>query len=203
MTERKWNPNRPKQDASHSSLLNARLLRDERKVFSKAPPEHSGHRRVRLELVYLNSEEPTMKLITATAVAVLLSTSAFAQQAPSANPSHEAMQNTTSAPSANRFTTNQAPGQWLVGNLWDKSVYNAAGKSIGELKDVVIDKDGRVTALVIGVGGFLGLGEKNVAVDYDYLQKNGGVTPNRITLGMSEEDLRNAPKFERSSSSSH
>lgn len=105
-------------------------------------------------------------------------------------------------PSANRFTTNQAQGQWLVGNLWDKSVYNAAGKSIGELKDVLIDKDGKVSALVVGVGGFLGLGEKNVAVDYDYLQKNGGITPNRITLGMSEEDLRNAPEFERSSSSS-
>ena len=143
-----------------------------------------------------------MKSITAAAIAVLLSTSAYAQQAPSANPSNNTMSNTTSAPSANRFTTNQAQGQWLVGNLWDKSVYNAAGKSIGELKDVLIDKDGRVTALVIGVGGFLGLGEKNVAVDYDYLQKNGGITPDRITLGMSEEDLRNAPKFQRSSSSS-
>ena len=116
-------------------------------------------------------------------------------------PSNDTMQNAARA-SANRFTTNQAQGQWLVGNLWDKSVYNAAGKSIGELKDVLIDKDGKVTALVIGVGGFLGLGEKNVAVDYDYLQKNGGITPNRITLGMSEEDLRNAPKFERNNSSS-
>ncbi len=144
-----------------------------------------------------------MKTLTAAAVFVLLSTSAFAQQAPSANPSHENMPNTTSAPSANRFTTNQGQGQWLVGNLWDKSVYNASGKSIGELKDVLIDKDGKVSALVVGVGGFLGLGEKNVAVDYDYLQKNGGITPNRITLGMSEEDLRNAPKFERTASSSN
>ena len=151
-----------------------------------------------------------MKSVTAAAVAVLLSTSSFAQQAPgtdttapAANPSHPSMQNTTSAPSANRFTTNEAQGQWLVGNLWDKSVYNAAGKSIGELKDVLIDKDGKVTALVIGVGGFLGLGEKNVAVDYADLHKNGGITPDRITLGMSEEDLRNAPKFERSNSSAN
>ena len=144
-----------------------------------------------------------MKALTA-ALAVLLSTSAYAQQAPdNALPTRDTTHNTTSAPSANRFTTNQAAGQWLVGNVWDKSVYNAAGKSIGELKDVLIDKDGKVTALVIGVGGFLGLGEKNVAVDYDYLEKNGGITPNRITLGMSEEDLRNAPKFERNSSSAN
>jgi len=146
-----------------------------------------------------------MKALTAASLAVLLSTSAYAQQAPGTDAAHPspATQNTTSAPSANRFTTNQAPGQWLVGNLWDKSVYNAAGKSIGELKDVLIDKDGKVTALIIGVGGFLGLGEKNVAVDYDYLQKNGGITPDGVTLGMSEEDLRNAPKFERNSSAAN
>jgi sporulation protein YlmC with PRC-barrel domain len=170
------------------------------------PPEHSEDRWVWKEPVYLNSEEPTMKALTAASLAVLLSTSAYAQQAPGtgvAQPSHDTTQNTTSAPSANRFTINQAPGQWLVGNLWDKSVYNAAGKSIGELKDVLIDKDGKVTALVIGVGGFLGLGEKNVAVDYNYLQKNGSITPDRVTLGMSEEDLRNAPKFERNSSSAN
>jgi sporulation protein YlmC with PRC-barrel domain len=150
-----------------------------------------------------------MKALTAAALAVLLSTSAYAQQAPGpaqqapgALPSHDTTQN-SARESANRFTTNQAPGQWLVGSLWDKSVYNAAGKSIGDLKDVLIDKDGKVTALVIGVGGFLGLGEKNVAVDYNYLQQNGGITPNRITLGMSEEDLRNAPKFERSNSSAN
>ena len=166
-----------------------------------------------------------MKSLTAAAVAVLLSTCAYAQQAPgtdTTSPCRKAgragmrasPRTCTTLPirensstgrrhggNAVRFQTVQGQGQWLVGNLWDKSVYDASGKSIGDLKDVLIDKDGKVTALVIGVGGFLGLGEKNVAVDYDYLQKNGGVTPSRITLGMSEEDLRNAPKFERSSSS--
>lgn len=170
-----------------------------------------------------------MKYLTAAAVAVLLSTSAYAQQAPgtdstspssmpqsrpagnegqfppamrnSANPDNSSTTAVTGG-NALRFQTVQGQGQWLVGNLWDKSVYNAAGKSIGELKDVLIDKDGKVTALVVGVGGFLGLGEKNVAVDYDFVQKDGGISPQRITLGLSEEDLRNAPKFERSSNSS-
>ena len=169
-----------------------------------------------------------MKYLTAAAVAVLLSTSAYAQQAPGTDtnanqmPSSRPAGNEGQSPPAMRNTANpengsaagvahgnnlhfqtvQGQGQWLVGNLWDKSVYNAAGKSIGELKDVLIDKDGKVTALVIGVGGFLGLGEKNVAVDYNFLQQNGGITPTRITLGMSEDDLRNAPKFDRSSNSS-
>lgn len=133
-----------------------------------------------------------MKALTATALALLMSTAALAQNM---TPSTTREGSTMSAPSANRFTTNQGQDQWLVSNLWDRSVYNASGKSIGNLKDVVVDKDGRVSALVIGVGGFLGLGEKDVAVDFDYLQKNGGITPSRITIGMSEQDLRNAPAF--------
>ncbi len=168
-----------------------------------------------------------MKYITAAAIAALMTASAFAQQAPgtsstspSANPmpssrpagnegaapttpggttpSSAAETSTTSG--AHRFTTNQGQDQWLVGNLWRKNVYNAAGQSIGDLNDVLIDKDGKVQALVIGVGGFLGLGEKNVAVDFDQLKQNGSISPDRIVLGMTEQDLRNAPAFQRSSS---
>ncbi len=167
-----------------------------------------------------------MKSITAAALAVLLTTSAFAQQGPGTDstlpsPSRPAG-NTGAAPgtnsvdttgnpgtanagnatNANVFQTQQGQNQWLVGNLWDKSVYNAAGKSIGDLKDVLIDKDGKVVALVIGVGGFLGLGEKNVAVDFDQIQKNGGISGNRVMVGMTEDQLRAAPSFQRNSSNS-
>ncbi len=164
-----------------------------------------------------------MKTLTAAAVAVLLSTSAFAQQAPGTNTmpqsrpagnegqspttmhntATQATSGTSTSADANRFQTKQGQGEWLVGNLWHKSVYNAAGKSIGDLNDIVMNKDGKIAAIVVGVGGFLGLGEKNVAVDYDYLQKNGGISPDRITLGMSEQDLRNAPAFQHSGSSSN
>jgi sporulation protein YlmC with PRC-barrel domain len=145
-----------------------------------------------------------MKLITAAAVGICLSSSAFAQQTPGANPAPatNAPMQTPSTASESHFVTNEGQGEWLVGNLWDKHVYNAAGKSIGDLKDVLIDRDGRVAAIVVGVGGFLGLGEKNVAVDYNYVKSNGGIGPNRITIGMTEQQLREAPAFQRSSSSS-
>ncbi len=170
-----------------------------------------------------------MRFLTAAAVAVLLTAPAFAQQAPgtdtnapSALPSptqppgnkgaapgmstdtagHPPMSAThTQSAGASHVQTNQAADQWLVGNLWHKSVYNSAGQAIGDLNDLVIDKDGKIAAVVIGVGGFLGLGEKNVAVDFDQLQNNGGVSPNRIVLNWSEQDLRNAPAFQRASSS--
>jgi sporulation protein YlmC with PRC-barrel domain len=169
-----------------------------------------------------------MKYFTAAAVAVLLTTSAFAQPTPSGQtnpmpsptqppgneggspgqrPETTQLQPAQPAPTqsadASNFQTNQGQDQWLVGNLWHKSVYDAAGKSIGDLNDIVMDKDGKITAVVIGVGGFLGLGEKNVAVDFDHLKQHGGISPNRIVLNMSEQDLRNAPSFVRSSSSSN
>lgn len=173
-----------------------------------------------------------MRCLTAAAVAVLLTTSAFAQQAPGTDttapsalpspssppgnkggaPGQSSATDTAESPSmgatathsadASNFQTNQGQDQWLVGNLWHKSVHNAAGQSIGDLNDFVVDKDGKITAVVIGVGGFLGLGEKNVAVDFDHLKQNGSISPNRLVLNMSEQDLRNAPAFVRSSSSS-
>jgi len=140
-------------------------------------------------------------LAMAAALALFAATPALAQQGPgtdSTAPSAatSAAMNTPSG-DANRFRTNEAPNQWLVGNLWNKSVYNASGKAIGDMKDVLVGPDGKIQALIIGVGGFLGLGEKNVAVDYNYLEQNGAITPNRITLNMSEQDLRSAPTFNR------
>jgi sporulation protein YlmC with PRC-barrel domain len=163
-----------------------------------------------------------MKLLTAAAVAVLLTSTAFAQQpmpqsqppgnegaAPfKASPTDSTGRPmTTGGQTANvdtsNFQTNQGQDQWLVGNFWNKSVYNQAGQSIGDLNDILMDKDGRIKAVVVGVGGFLGLGEKNVAVDFEQLQQHGGISPNKIVLNMSEQELRSAPAFQRSSSNSN
>jgi len=146
-----------------------------------------------------------MKCFAAAALALLLATPALAGPGTdTAAPNQPAMNNPAAAganeANASRFMINEASNQWLVGNLWNKSVYNAQGKSIGELKDVLIGPDGRIQALVVGVGGFLGLGEKNVAVDYNYLEQNGGITPNRITLNMTEQELRSAPSFNKTGS---
>ncbi len=140
-----------------------------------------------------------MKYLTAIVLLVLAFTPAAAQTAapgtetpaPSVTPVPP-----VSTPASN-FVTHQTQDQWLVGNVWGKRVYNAAGQGIGDVKDVLIGRDGKVAGVVIGVGGFLGLGEKNVAVDFDFLQKNGSIGGDRIVLGMNEQDLRAAPDFQR------
>lgn len=138
-----------------------------------------------------------MKCLSAAALALLLATPALAQNAPG----QPAPMATAPAPAAaqpgEKFMKAEAKDQWLVNSMRDRSVYNATGKPIGELKDVLIGPDGKVQALVIGVGGFLGIGEKNVAVDYDYLTQNGSISPDKITLRMNEQDLRSAPSFNR------
>ena len=148
-----------------------------------------------------------MKYLATAALALCLVSPALAQQAPGTNaPAPSANQPAMNAPAPsgdlNRFMTNEAANQWLVRDRWNKSVYNAQGKSIGDLNDVLVGPDGKIQALVIGVGGFLGLGEKNVAIDYNYIEKNGNITPDRITLNMTEQDLRSAPTFNRTKGSS-
>src|ERR1700731_4026066 len=53
-----------------------------------------------------------------------------------------------------------------VTNYYKQNVYDPSDAKIGEIMDVLVDKEGRVTALIVSVGGFLGAGEKDVAVPF-------------------------------------
>jgi hypothetical protein len=67
------------------------------------------------------------------------------------------------------FVTNQAIDQWRASKLVGVSVMGAEQKSIGTIEDVLMDHDGNAQTVVIGVGGFLGIGEKAVAVPFKTL----------------------------------
>lgn len=65
-------------------------------------------------------------------------------------------------------TMQSIPGQSATVTHWYKqNVYDPNDNKIGEIEDVLIDREGKVTALIIGVGGFLGMGEKDVAVPFN------------------------------------
>jgi sporulation protein YlmC with PRC-barrel domain len=57
-------------------------------------------------------------------------------------------------------------GRLTVTNFYKQNVYDPSDNKIGGVDDILIDKKGRVTAVIIGVGGFLGMGEKDVAVPF-------------------------------------
>ena len=93
----------------------------------------------------------------------LLATVAFAQ-----NPTAT----TDKAPAATTATTTTttASGQWRTSKMDGIKVYNDANENIGSINDLLMDKSGNVKIAVIGVGGFLGLGEHLVAVPYEKLK---------------------------------
>jgi hypothetical protein len=65
-------------------------------------------------------------------------------------------------------------GEVSVRELLNKSITNAANDTIGDINDVLIGADGKIAAVIVGVGGFLGMGEKSVAVrSADVLQGRG------------------------------
>ena len=69
-----------------------------------------------------------------------------------------------------KYLTRQSPTDWTAQALIGRTVENAQGENLGEINNVIINEKGDVVAAIIGVGGFLGIGEKNVGVPFDALE---------------------------------
>jgi len=82
-----------------------------------------------------------------------------------------------------------------VTTYYKQSVYDASDKRIGEITDLLVQGDGRVAAVMVAVGGFLGIGGKDVAVAfYDVHQKRVD-NKNFLVLDTTKEALKAAPGF--------
>ncbi|TIQ40979.1 MAG: PRC-barrel domain containing protein, partial [Mesorhizobium sp.] len=134
-------------------------------------------------------------LLTTTALAALLATGAHAQEATTPAPTQDpAIQETAPAAPVPR-----AEGS-LVTNIVGESVYNGTGddaENIGNVSDVVFDENGQAKSVVIGVGGFLGVGTKNVTFDYSKLQwaERGG--DRWLIAETTKDELMAQPDFDR------
>jgi sporulation protein YlmC with PRC-barrel domain len=94
------------------------------------------------------------------------------------------------------FVTVQPAGQWLVSQFIGQRVTNDAGEQIGNINDVLFDKSGQISTAVIGVGGFLGIGEKNVAVPFGSLSITADADGKRVlSVPLSKDRLQAAPDF--------
>src|SRR5437588_775984 len=65
-----------------------------------------------------------------------------------------------------KFITQEKTDQWRASKLVGVNVYNQNNDKIGDIREVIVDKSGKADAVVIGVGGFLGTGQKDVAVSF-------------------------------------
>ena len=139
--------------------------------------------------------------LTAAALAVALATPVFAQQPPTAKPdtaAQSSMPSQSTGSSHGSFVQSQRSTDWRGSKLIGATVYGPENASIGNVNDVLIANDGKIDAVVIGVGGFLGVGEKDVAVSFDALNITRMPNSNsidKITVSYSKDELKNAPKF--------
>lgn len=89
-----------------------------------------------------------------------------------------------------------APSGLLASNLIGTTVYSQDDQSIGDINDIILSQEGQATQVIVGVGGFLGMGEKDVVLDMSKLQiaatDDGNV---KVVTQTSQEELKNLPAF--------
>jgi len=94
------------------------------------------------------------------------------------------------------FLDKQQPLEFMVHRLVGTKVLNAQAEEIGEVKDIVVNTQGTATAVVIGVGGFLGIPEKLVAVPFASVEIGDVVQSSRVVvLSATKDQLKAAPAY--------
>ena len=138
------------------------------------------------------------RTMLALAIASTLSlTVALAQSPPSAPPAPSAPAASSEMGSAANTITAQKPDEWLATRLRGTSVLGSDGVKIGSVDDILLDRSGSIKALVIGVGGFLGIGAKDVAIPFKQFQVVPGTEGKSdvLTLSMTKDQLADAQDF--------
>ena len=79
-------------------------------------------------------------------------------------------QTATTPEKSNTTAVTHKEGQWRSSKLVGIGVYNDANDKIGEIEELIVDKSGKVENVIMGVGGFLEIGEHYVSVAYDKLK---------------------------------
>ena len=91
---------------------------------------------------------------------------------------------------------NTVPSSSLTVTDWYKQdVYDQSNNKIGQVADVLVGQDGQVSALIIGVGGVLGAGEKDVAVSFNTVKATMKDNKIYLTMNTTQDALKAAPGF--------
>jgi hypothetical protein len=133
--------------------------------------------------------------LAALSIALGFAPNAMAQTAPPAQrtPAVEAPK----APVPGQIVVQEANTVLAKGDLIGQTVYAPDKAKIGSISDLILSKDGKsVEGYVIGVGGFLGIGEKSVALKLDKLKMVTAADGTlELSMDMTKDELRNTPSF--------
>jgi sporulation protein YlmC with PRC-barrel domain len=84
---------------------------------------------------------------------------------------------------------------FTVTDWYKQDVYDQSNTKIGQIMDVLVGQDGQVSALIVGVGGFLGAGEKDVAVSFNTVKATKKDNKIYLTMNTTKDALKAAPGF--------
>src|SRR4051794_2294016 len=106
----------------------------------------------------------------------------------------------TTATGSAKFVNSQRQDQYLASKFKGTDVIGSDDKKIGDVSDILFDKDGKIEAYVVGVGGFLGIGSKDVALAPAAFQVVPGDKSknesDKLRLSMTQDELKQAANFE-------
>ncbi len=100
------------------------------------------------------------------------------------------------------YVVTEATNSVYASDLIGQSVYGSTDEKTGDINDLLLDEAGNVTAVIIGVGGFIGLGEKDVAVTLESLTITSVDSSYRISIRATEAELESAPVYSRADGTS-
>lgn len=129
------------------------------------------------------------KILSAAALTLLASTATFAQQLGQMSPG-------AMSPSSTATLMAMVPGDYVtVTNYYKQNVYDPSDNKIGEIADVLVNKEGHITAVIISVGGFLGMGEKDVAAPFEAIRATQKGSESYLVMNTTKDALKSAPGY--------
>jgi sporulation protein YlmC with PRC-barrel domain len=91
--------------------------------------------------------------------------------------------------------TSVPSGGLTVSDWYKQDVYDRSSTKIGKIEDVLVSSSGQISAVIVGVGGFLGAGEKDVAVDFTSVKRTMKDNKAYLTMDTTKDALKSAPGF--------
>jgi len=160
-------------------------------------------------------------LMISAAISALMASGALAQadmsQKPPAAPAAPAAKTDAAPHDTAKFIAAQSTDQWVFSKFKGTDVLGPDNAHIGNVSDMLFDKNGKILGLIVGVGGFLGIGEKSVAIDMSAFQpvpadtgssstgaggntamasRNDDPTMTKLKVSWTKDQLKNAPDFQ-------
>jgi len=134
------------------------------------------------------------RLLISTVASAMVMGAALAQETPTTPP---AATSPAATPAKPQVVLEQTADQVLASKFKGTDVIGMDNSKIGDVSDILFDRNGKVLAYIIGVGGFLGIGSKDVALAPEAFQMQAATDKEnmKLKLAMSKDELKNAVEF--------